>query len=289
MTANKLNIGRKPNLHSPSLLMGFTGWMDGGDVSTGTIKYLVRKFRAKKFAEIDPEGFYIYNFPGSMEISALFRPKAKIHNGLVRTFDVPTNTFFCDEKNNLILFTGKEPNLAWQQYSDCIFSLCEQFDVSRIYFVGSVAGLTPHTRESRIFCSASSEKLKATVHQHGIKFADYEGPASIVTYLMVRCAEKDIDMLTLVAEIPAYVQGYNPGAIEAVIRCLGGLLGLHVQVNDLRSIGDKFEKKLSQVVQQQPELAEKIRHLEQAYDDEVFDTEMTDLKDWLEQKGIRVD
>lgn len=289
MNANKLNIYKKPKLNNPRLLLGFSGWMDGGDVSTGTIRYLVEKLRAEKFAQIEPEGFYIYNFPGSMEISALFRPYTKIENGLVQTYEPPRNIFFYDEKNNLILFTGKEPNLAWQQYADCIFSLCSRFGVTEIYFIGSVAGLTPHTREARIFCSASDEKLKATLQQHGIKFTRYEGPASVITYLTICCRQKSLSMLSLVAEIPAYVQGYNPICIETATRCIARILGLHIQLDDLRDVGDEFEKKLTEVVQRQPELATKISKLEEDYDNKVFDTEMGDLKSWLEQQGIRVD
>jgi len=290
MSSNKLNIYRKPRVDKPRIVLGFSGWMNGGDVSTGTIKYLVEKFGAKEFAYIEPEGFYIYNFPGPMEISALFRPHTKIEEGLVRSYEAPTNTFYCDEENNLILFSGKEPNLSWEEYSECIFSVCEQFGVSEIYFIGSVAGLTPHSREPRIMCSVSDEKLKGPLQQHGVvKFTSYAGPASIVTYLMVRCRERGMSMLSLVAEIPAYVQGHNPRCIETATRCIGGLLGLRIQLDDLRAMGDEFEKKLTEAVQRQPELAARIHKLEQAYDDEVFDTEMADLKQWLEQQGIRVD
>ena len=289
MTANRLKILKKPKLKNPSLLLGFSGWMDGGDVSTGTIRYLAEKSQARNFAYIEPEDFYIYNFPGSMEISALFRPHTIKQTGVISTYIDPTNTCLFDEKNNLILFAGREPNLAWQQYADCIFDLCEQFSVEQICFIGSVAGLTPHTREPRIFCSASDEKLKSQLHRHGLRFTNYQGPASIITYLMVRSSQMGLNMISLVAEIPAYVQGYNPGCIETVIKCIAGILDLHIHLDDLRTEGDEFEKKLSLVVQRQPELAEKIGELEQAYDDEIFNTEMTDLKSWLEQQGIRVD
>ncbi|HEX41066.1 MAG TPA: PAC2 family protein, partial [Phycisphaerales bacterium] len=74
MAAEKLRIFEKPELKQPRLLVGFSGWMDGGEVSTGTVRYLIDRLDAEKFAEIDPEGFYIYSFPGLMEVTALFRP-----------------------------------------------------------------------------------------------------------------------------------------------------------------------------------------------------------------------
>jgi proteasome assembly chaperone (PAC2) family protein len=92
-----------------------------------------------------------------------------------------------------------------------------------------------------------------------------------------------------VATTPAYVQGDNPKCIEAVTRRLAGILGLQIELDDLRNVSDEFEKKLSEVVQEQPELAGNIRKLEEDYDNEIFDNEMGDLKKWLQQQGIRLD
>ena len=83
MSNSKLRIYRRSKLENGRLLMGFSGWMDGGDTSTGTVKFLAEQLDAPKSAEIEPEGFYIYSFPGSMEITSIFRPHARIRDGLV--------------------------------------------------------------------------------------------------------------------------------------------------------------------------------------------------------------
>jgi proteasome assembly chaperone (PAC2) family protein len=289
MASDKLKMYKKPKLYNPRLIMGFSGWMDGGEVSTGTVKCLIDKLNAWKFAEIEPTGFYIYNFPGSMEITALFRPHAQIKNGIIESYEIPTNIFFCSEKDNLILFLGKEPNLNWEEFSECIFSICSEFGVEMIYFIGSVAGLVPHTREPRLFCSVSQAELKEKFQHYGVKFTNYEGPASIVTYLTANCGKRNIRMVSLVAAIPAYVQGGNPKCIEAVIRRITGMLDLEIDFADLMTMSDEFEKKLNDVVQEQPELESNIHKLEEDYDNEIFNNEMSDLKTWLEQQGIRVD
>jgi proteasome assembly chaperone (PAC2) family protein len=263
--------------------------MDGGEVSTGTVECLIDKVGAQEFAEIDPKGFYLCSFPGSMEITALFRPHTKITEGLIESFDKPANTFFYSESSDLILFRGKEPNLNWEEFGECIFSLCADFGIKMIYFIGSVAGLVPHTREPRLLCSVSHPELKETFQHYGVKFANYEGPASIVTYLTASSKERDIKMVSLVATIPAYVQGSNPKCIEAVTRRLAGMLDLEVELGDLTAISDEFEKKLGDVVQEQPELESNIHKLEEDYDSDIFNNEMGELRDWLEQQGIRVD
>ena len=289
MASDKLKIYSRPKFNNPRLLMGFSGWMNGGEVSTGTVKCFIDKLDAQRFAEIEPAGFYIYSFPGSMEITALFRPHTQIKDGIIKSYEIPSNTFFYSEQSNLILFLGKEPNLNWEEFSECIFSICTEFNVEMIYFIGSVAGLVPHTREPRLFCSVSQTKLKETFQHYGVKFSNYEGPASIVTYLTTNCGNQDIKMVSLVAAIPAYVQGNNPKCIEAVTRRIAGMLELEMEFDDLTTISEQFEKKLHEVVQEQPELESNIHKLEEDYDNEIFNNEMGELKTWLEQQGIRVD
>lgn len=271
------------------MILGFSGWMDGGEVSTGSIECLVQKLGAGILAEIGADDFYIYSFPGSMEISALFRPQTKIEDGVITSFRGPRNVFYYSESNNLILFLGKEPNFNWSEYAECVFSVAELFGVSMIYFVGSVAGLVPHTREPRMFSSVSDPGLKPQLEQYRVRFTNYEGPAGIVTLLTRLAAEKAIPMANFVAEIPAYVQGRNHRCIEAAVRQLAGILNLQVDLGDLRTLGDKLERRLDKVVQNHPDLLERIQQMEADYDNDVFDTEMGDLKDWLETQGIRLD
>lgn len=289
MAQDRLIIHERPNMQAPRMILGFAGWMDGGGVSTGTIECLRRKLHARLLAEMDCEDLYILSFPGSMEISAMFRPHTKIEDGLITTFRGPRNRFFYSGAHNLILFAGREPNLKWSEFGGCIFSLASQFNVSMIYFIGSVAGLVPHTRQPRLSASVSDESLKPTLEAAGVRFSNYEGPASVVTYLTRLAAKRQIPMASLVAEIPAYVQGRNHRCIEAVTRRIARILNIQIDLDDLRKLGDRLEERLDEVLQGHGELLERIHQLEENYDNDVFDTQMGDLKEWLEQQGIRLD
>jgi proteasome assembly chaperone (PAC2) family protein len=279
-----------PKLNDARLILGFSGWMDGGDVSTGTIDYLVDKLGARKLAEIDPGPFYLYNFPGSMDIASLFRPHVKIDNGLITEFEEAPSAFYADATHNVILFKGKEPNLRWRDYAECICAVVADFRVTTACFVGSVAGLAPHTREPRIFGSVSEEDLMPLLQRFGLTPSNYEGPASFVTYLTTLAKSRQFRMMALVAEIPAYVQAKNLKSMAAVVRKLAAILGLAIDLGDLRTMTREFEKRLNATVQEHPELAEQIRKIEQDYDKQVFDTSTdADLKAWLEKQGIRLD
>lgn len=289
ISADQLTIQTKPALTNAVMLMGLTGWMDGGDVSTGTIDYLVEKLDAQPFARIEPDDFFILNFPGSMEISALFRPHLKIEDGLVHAFDMPDNRFYFDATHNLVLFSGKEPNVRWTDYVRCVLAAASVANVERIFFVGSVGGLVPHTREPRMFSSVSHADMKAVLQPHGINFTNYEGPGSVISYMMTMVDERGPEMATLVAEIPPYVQGRNIRCIAAVIRKLSAVLEMPVDLDELRPQCDEMERRINELVKERKELADHIRRLEEDYDNEVFDTQMGDLKDWLQQQGVRVD
>ena len=289
MASDRLRIHARPAMKDARMVLGFSGWMNGGEVSTGTVEYLVHKLNASALADIDAEDLYLFNFPGSMEVASLFRPYTKIEEGMIVAYQVPMNRFFYNELHNLILFVGKEPNFKWAEYCDCIFSLASQFGVSMIYFIGSVAGLVPHTREPRLSGSVSDEGLKSMLQRLGVRLSDYEGPAGISTHLTHQSGERSLAMVTLVAEIPAYVQGKNHRCIESVARRLSGLLNLQVNLDELRVLADGLEERLNEIVEERPELAERVQQLEADYDNEVFDTQMGDLKDWLQRQGIRLD
>jgi len=259
--------------------------MNGGEVSTGTVDYIRKKLKAVKFAEIKPEPFYIFNFPGSMEVADEFRPYAKVDKGILKDISFPKNTFYYHEESNLILFKGKEPNIFWEKYANNFLELGEKFDLKRIYFVGSVASATPHTRSIRASCYCSKGELKKDIKNHGIKFTSYEGPGSITTYLTYLAKQKNIEMINFVAEIPIYIQSENPKAIKTMTEKIAKLLDLEIDTSDLNKKNLSFEKRINQLLENQPQLFEEIKKLEENYDKEFFD-DKGGFEQWLKRKGI---
>jgi hypothetical protein len=264
-----------PLLEDATLLLAFSGWMDGGDVSTGTVRRLVDLLGARPIAEIDPEPFYIYNFPGPMELAALFRPHIKIEDGLVKSGEDPQSTFYCYPPANLVLFLGKEPNLRWRAFAACIFDLSRRVGVRRILFVGSFGGSVPHTRQPRLYVTCSEEALLPVMEQYGMRRTGYEGPGSFASYLLTRAPAQGVQMTSLAAEIPGYLQGPNPVCIEAVTRRLAKLLRLPLDLAPLRAASTQWELGVSAVVEKDEELAEKVRELEEAYDNDLLQGENT--------------
>lgn len=273
MTLPHLKIFAQPRLQSGTLLLALTGWMDGGLVSTGTVRRLMDNRYTSEIARIDPDPFYIYNFPGSMEVAALFRPEVKMTEGRVEKLDMPTNTFHCDERANLVFFLGREPNLRWQEFADCIFAVARDVAVKRIIFIGSFGGTVPHTREPRMYGSVSHDHLRPLLDDYDVQASDYEGPSSFSTLLLAESPRHNIEMISLVAEIPGYLQGVNPLSIEAVTRRLAKILNQSVDLAGLRQASTDWELEVTKAVEQDDDLAKTVRKLENQYDNELIGTE----------------
>ncbi len=301
----ELHVYHNVQVSSPVLVMGFTGWMDGGSVSTGTISYLVDKLQATKVAEIDSRDFYIFNFPVStlpipvysaegktvvaslrpMEFAAIFRPHTRIEGGLVEELNYPANSFWYSQQRDLMLFRGEEPHIRWGAYCDCIYEFAHRFGIEALYFVGSVASPIPHTREPRIRASVSSESLKQDLESAGINFTEYEGPASIVTSLAHHAEAAAVHMISLVVEIPHYPfleMPIYPKSIIKVLSALNKLLGLDIDWTDLQESAKVTDAKLDTLMAENKEFGRLVRRLEEAYDlEEPGDEEL--LKRLLEE------
>ncbi len=269
-----LEILAEPKLENATLLLALSGWMDGGLVSTGTVQRIMDGRNLLEIGRIEPDPFYIFNFPGSMEIAALFRPEVKVEQGLVTEFEMPMNTFHCDSSANMAFFLGKEPNLRWQEFADCIFTVAERIGVSRIIFMGSFGGTVPHTREPRMYGAASHPHLARQLEEYGMRLSDYEGPAGIANLLLSQAPQHGIEMLSLVAEIPGYLQGINPMSIEAVTRRLAMILNQPVDLDSLRAASNEWELKVTEAVEEDPKIAARVRKFERQYDNQLINPGM---------------
>jgi len=266
-----LRVRRYPKLDGATLVLAFSGWMDGGDVSTGTVQRLVDLLGADPFAEIDSEPFFIYSFPGSMEVTAMFRPHIQIEDGLIQSVDMPSNVFYCHEPADLVLFVGKEPNLRWRTFGECIFQVAREVGASRILFVGSFGGMVPHRRQPRLYVTCSDSTLLEEMERYGVRRTGYEGPGSFTSYLMTQAASAGVEMVSLVAEIPGYLQGANPMSIEAVTRRLAKILKLSLDLDSLRLASTQWELQVSSAVEENEAMAEQVRQLEEQYDNDLLD------------------
>jgi len=61
------------------MVCGIHGWVNGGKAATGSVRYLVGKLKACKFAEIPISRFYVFHMLGQPAL----RPHIKIEDGVI--------------------------------------------------------------------------------------------------------------------------------------------------------------------------------------------------------------
>ena len=251
------------------MVLAFTGWMDGGDVSTGTVRRLVDLLGTQPIAEIEPEPFYIYHFPGSMELTA-FSSSRQGRGGSDQVHRHGHQHLLLPRGRQPGSVPGQGPALRWPTFGACIFDLAYQVRARRILFVGSFGGSVPHTREPRLFVTCSTDALLPEMERYGFRRSVYEGPGSFTTFLQAQAAGAGLEMTSLVAEIPGYLQGTNPLCIEAVTRRLAKILRLPLDLASLRAASTQWELGVSRAIEENDELAQRVRQLEEAYDSDLL-------------------
>lgn len=272
MSDSPLTFVNDVRVPDSTMLLALSGWMDGGSVSTGTVRHLMRNRQLIELARIDGDGFYLDSFPGGMELASLLRPHVRYDDGVVESFTMHGNEIAADVDHKLVFFVGREPNMRWQSFGECVFEVARRAGVTKIIFMGSFGGAVPHTREPRMYGSVSDKSLRPMLKHFGLRHTDYEGPASFATYLLTQAGKYGIEMLSIAAEIPGYLEGSNPLSIEAVARRIGNVLGLPVDLEELRKQSTDWEAQVSDAVAKDKGLAKTIRRLENEYDNDLVET-----------------
>jgi len=265
MNAQSLIIYQSPALVKPYLVMGFEGWPDAGKVSSGVIGYLRDKLEAEKLAEVRPDDFYVFQ---SLGVEAK-RPTTDIEDGLVSKLSLPSTTFWFYKKekspHDLIISLGKEPELRWNEYADLVLGLAQDFGVETIYPIGGTYDSVPHTIEPIVTAVLSLPSLKAEVNKYGISLTDYAGPSSIHTLLLVLARKRGIGVISLWGHAPHYIQVPNTKVCYAIITKLTKMLGISLDLEDIKRASEYLDEKVSAALDQKVELRDYVRRLEEEY------------------------
>ncbi len=265
--ADRLIIRDKPELIAPYILVGLKGWLNAGEVSTGSIDYLRRKLDAHPFASIEPTGFYVYQIPSSTAEQTL-RPLVKIKDGLVRKLDLPRNEFYfwkSGAARDLILFLGVEPNLDWPAYAQAIVEVARQFKAPRIYCLGGIFDQVPHTRQTRIMATVSHPRVKDELKTFS-RFTEYEGPSSFNTMLISVAREQGMEMAGISARTPLYIQDLNTKACYDLLKNIITLAGLDIDLSDLRVAGETLVEMMDRAFSENATAQEQLKKLEEQFD-----------------------
>jgi proteasome assembly chaperone (PAC2) family protein len=201
--ANAYEFWKKPETDELYMMSGFRQWADAGSVSSGLPHYLVQQTRAEPIGRMSPDGFYLFQVPGTHD---LVRPIVRYEEGFPASLETQHNDFYYtgDSQHGMVIFLGDEPHLDVDRYVTALLGAALQLGVKRIVGLGGVYGELPYDKERMISCTYSLRRLQEEMSNLGVTFSDYQGGASIDSVITKRAGDQGVEFVGLYAFVPAY-------------------------------------------------------------------------------------
>jgi proteasome assembly chaperone (PAC2) family protein len=248
-----------PVLRSPVAIAAFEGWNDAADASTAVVEHLEQEWGAQTIASLDPEEFYDFQ---------VNRPTVLMSEGETRRIEWPTTRFAVasppDAERDIVLIRGIEPSMRWRSFCEQVLEVCHSLEVSRIVLLGALLADVPFTRPLPVSGSAPARASAEAAERLGLIPTRYEGPTGIVGVLHDACARADLDAVSFWVHVPHYANNPPcPKATLALLHRVEEILDLPVPTGDLAKQSSEWEERLKQAAEQDAELAEYVRELEE--------------------------
>ena len=223
------------------------------------ITHLTTAWEAEPVGSIDPEDYYDFQ---------VTRPVTEVTDGSTHSLVWPTTRLLTPTKNqadrDVLLVHGIEPNMRWRRFCTELVEVFTELNTEMVVLLGALLADSPHTRPVPVTTSASDPALAAGLHASP---SDYKGPTGITGVLQHQCAEAGIAAVSLWAAVPHYVaQPPSPKATLALIRAVEDLLDLSLPLADLSEEARAWERGVDELAEQDSEVADYVRTLEEAKD-----------------------
>jgi len=198
-----IDIWQRPSSVGAYLIAGWRQWADAGNTSSALPQYLVELLGARKIGRIKPNGFYLFQVPGTHHF---LRPEVRLEEGHTKAVETHDNDFYWAStgSTDVLIFLGEEPHLELDRYADAFLDAVEELGVRRVLALGGVFGSMPYDKDREVHCVYSTPGLKDDLANYAVKFSNYEGGSTIGTYLTWRAEQRGIEFVDFYAFVPAY-------------------------------------------------------------------------------------
>jgi predicted ATP-grasp superfamily ATP-dependent carboligase len=246
-------------LTSPVIIAAFEGWNDAGEAASGVINHLSLAWQATPVGAIDPEDYYDFQ---------VTRPVTEVAEGKTERLIWPTTRLLAAKQEatarDLLLVHGIEPNMRWRGFCSELVNSFSELGIELVVLLGALLADSPHTRPVPVAAAASDPALAADLRAEPV---DYKGPTGIVGVLQHACADAGIPAVSLWASVPHYVaQPPCPKATLALIRGIEDVLDASLPLADLPQEARAWERGVDELAEQDTEVADYVRTLEEAKD-----------------------
>lgn len=303
-----VTLTAKPAEEEIYMIAGWEQWADAGSVSSGLPPYLIDHLKAQKIGEMDPDGFYLFQIPGTHH---LLRPEVDFEDGYNKEISRPQNEFYYARlgKKGLVLFTGHEPHMNVDRYADGLFYAAKELNVRRIAVVGGVYGAMPYDKDREVSCTYSLPGMKKELEEYAVRFSNYNGGATIGSYLVDRAESNELEMIVFNAFVPAYDFSQTTASVQGVriehdykawyelMRRFNYMFGLGIDLSELdrqsEELTNSIDDKIQELEQSLPQVDVRayLESIAKEFEekpfmplDDVWERELGDLFDDLDEQ-----
>ncbi|WP_020659746.1 PAC2 family protein [Amycolatopsis benzoatilytica] len=245
----------------PIMVVAFEGWNDAGDAASQAVEHLQLTWDASPLAELEPDEYYDFQ---------VSRPTVKLVDGVTRRVEWPTTRLsVCRPEGfdrDVVLVQGPEPNMRWRKFCAELVEHVQELDVSMVVALGALLADTAHTRPVPVTGTAYD---KDTASKYRLELNNYQGPTGIVGILQDYCVQVGIPAVSIWAAVPHYVSHPpSPKATLALLHKLEDVLDVEIPLGALPEQAEEWQRTVSEMADEDEEISEYVRSLEERGDAE---------------------
>jgi proteasome assembly chaperone (PAC2) family protein len=248
------------SLRKPIVVAAFRGWNDAASAASAAQSYVAGKLDATLAGSIDPEDFY--DFQSTRPLVDMTRPGEHTLSWPEIEIHIAHGT-----DRDVIFVSGAEPSMRWRTLCNMLLDAAIDAGATTFVTLGAFLADTPHTRPPRLTGMSSDPELVARMH---FREPAYRGPSGIVGVLNQMSVERGLTGVSLWAPASHYAAGItNTKAALALVQALEATTQISVDLTELHAASAAYELQVSRAVEADPRLAELVRQLENASDDDL--------------------
>jgi hypothetical protein len=212
-----------PTLVDPVMIACFDGWVDAAEAASSAVAHVAAD--AEPMVTFDLDAIFDYRSR---------RPVLDVQDGRLSDLRWPELAIrhVPVEGRDLLIFSGSEPDLRWQELASDVAELVASLGVALWVSLGAVPGAVAHTMPVPVMATASQDGLLGPRTPPGPEGL-LRVPSAALSAMEMAVSGSGIPAIGFFAQVPPYASiGYTAASI-ALLERLGRHLEVDLQMDDL--------------------------------------------------------
>jgi PAC2 family len=246
-----------PRLSDAVMVASFDGWVDAAEAASDAVAHIAED--GEVIATFDADAIFDYRSR---------RPVLDVEDGKLTELRWPELAIrhVRVSRRDLLVFSGAEPDLRWQELSREVADLVTRLGVSQWVSLGAVPGAVAHTRTVPLMTTASRDGLLTTGDTQGPNGL-LRVPAAALSTFEMAVTERGTPAVGFFAQVPPYASIGYAAATVALLERLARHLGVEFDLEVLLEIEREQHARYDDAVSSDAMLRETVKRLESAAGD----------------------